>query len=152
MKKTLKILLTLIITCLCVACQTNNDPQTVSLVGEYQGAHYHITLDALGDKVIKQTQITTLNLDEYDETVKSAIQSSTENFKKIYGELDFTTYSVEYKDNQVVETIILDLSELDYIEQLVEAELLHYQGEDISFVSLKKTVKEFEDNYGLKKQ
>lgn len=153
MKKLFKLVFMLSLVITLVACgSSNKENNKVKLVGDMNGAYYEIILDAQGDKVITQTQITTITLADFDEDTQQLLIDSLEEYAKVYDEYDYVEYSSNMNDTEIIETIVLDLSKPKYIKELSEAGLLPIEGDKIvSYISLEKTVENIEE-MGLEKQ
>ena len=83
MKKLFKLVFMLSLVITLVACgSSNKENNKVKLVGDMNGAYYEIILDAQGDKVITQTQITTITLADFDEDTQQLLIDSLEEYAK----------------------------------------------------------------------
>lgn len=153
MKKLFKLVFMLSLAITLVACGSSGGKENqVTLVGDMNGAYYEITLDAKGDKVMKQTQVTTIDLSDYDEETQELLKDSIEEYEQIYEEYDYVTYSAQVSETELVETITMDLSKPKYIKELYDAGLLPIEGDKLVLeISLEKTVTNFE-NMGLTKK
>ena len=155
-KKFIKIVFTVLSLCLLVACgsASSDELKTVKLVGEANGVYIEVVLEAQGDKVLKQSQTSSLSIEGYDDATIESFEKALKEVLAVYEEFDFATYSYEIKDDSIIETITIDLSTKENIETVIETKLIDVEadGEDIDYISLKETVKNMEENLGLKQQ
>lgn len=158
LKKFTKMMLTVLSLCLLVACGSGSSDElkTVKLVGEANGVYTEVTLESQGDKVLKQSQTSTLSIEGYDEETIESFEKALKEVQTVYEDFDFATYSYEIKEDSIIETISMDLSTPENIKAVAEAQLLDVEidgeGEEAEYISLSETVKNMEDNLGLKKQ
>ena len=155
-KKFIKIMFTVLSLCLLVACgsASSDELKTVKLVGEANGVYTEVVLEAQGDKVLKQSQTSSLSIEGYDDATIESFEKALKDVLAVYEEFDFATYSYEIKDDSIIETITIDLSTKENIKTVIETKLIDVEadGEDIDYISLKETVKNMEENLGLKQQ
>ena len=158
MKKIIKMMITVLSLCLLVACgsASSDELKTVKLAGEANGVYTEVVLEAQGDKVLKQTQISSLSIEGYDDATIETFKETLKQVEALYEDFDFATYSYEIKEDTIIETITMDLSTKENIKAVADAQLLDIEtdgeGEEAEYISLKETVKNMEDHLGLKQQ
>ena len=153
MKNIIKVFALVLSLCLCVGCSSGNDElKTVKLAGEGNGVKTEMILEAKGDKVMTQTQISKMSLKDFDADTIKVVKDSLLEVEKMYNEYDFATYSYEITDTDIIENITIDFSTKENIKAIGEAGLVQIEGdsENTDFISLDQTVELLEKNLGLK--
>lgn len=111
---------------------------------ESMGMKIETKIEAKDDKVFKITQTSNMDIEKagYDEEqaedLGKQIASQYKSFKGL-------TYSYEVKKYVFSETLVYDLEMAD-LKELQVAGFISYNDEKISYVGLKETKKQYEDN------
>ena len=142
MKKLISILLTVIMVMSMVAC--GGTEQTVTLTYEENGLSYEYTMTAKGDVVKKITQKATIDLTQFPSESIGTFDETREETEKIFDKLSSATYTVDESDDEIVETIVLDVSSADKIEELTDAGVLEFDVDNANIISLEKTIQNLE--------
>lgn len=64
----------------------------------------------------------------------------TEQYGEEYAQYDCVTHSVSQKGNELLETIVIDTTDMDELYELSDVGLVPLELENASFISLEKTV------------
>lgn len=117
----------------------STDPQTVVLTTEQNGVPVEYQLDSLGDTVQTITQKSTVDCSMYTEEQISLFEASINEYAATYEAIEGVTYSSEFVDTNLVETICIDATNSDTLNSLSEQGLLPIDGTS-SKIPLKRTV------------
>ena len=139
MKKLLSIMIVAIMALSLIACG-GPEPQTATLKYEENGVVLEYTIDAADDEVEKITQVSTLDCSIYSEDELTLLEETLDEYAKIYEEYEAVTYSSEISDSNMIETIVIDVTNLDQMKELAEAGLVPLDDPDASFISFDKTI------------
>ena len=142
MKKILCAILTGLMLLSVTACG-NSEPTTVTLTMEQNGATIDYKLDAKGDVVQTITQTSTVDCSAYTEEQLAVIEESAGQYAASYEGIEGVTYSIETVDTNLVETIVIDATNSDSLQELSDLGLLPIEGSSSS-ISLEKTVENLE--------
>lgn len=137
MKKMLSAVLVCAVAVLTVGC--GQKEQSATLYKEQNGIRIESTYDAVGDRVMKITQTTTVSLENYNEDQKKQFESTCEQAEKLYDEVEGTTYQVTMTDSKMVEVLTIDASKPETLQELNEKNLLPIEG-NASALSFKKSI------------
>lgn len=119
--------------------------QSVTLVYEQEGVSMEYTLDATGDIVHTITQVSSVDCSLYTEEQVEMIQASIEEYAGVYEAYEGVEYTSSVEDGFMSETIKIDVSDKDTIDELSESGLLPIEGDgEVSLISLEKTVESLE--------
>ncbi|MBO5460862.1 MAG: DUF1307 domain-containing protein, partial [Ruminococcus sp.] len=121
----------------------NSEPTTVTLTMEQNGATIDYKLDAKGDVVQTITQTSTVDCSAYTEEQLAVIEESAGQYAASYEGIEGVTYSIETVDTNLVETIVIDATNSDSLQELSDLGLLPIEGSSSS-ISLEKTVENLE--------
>lgn len=137
MKKTV----TFILTCIFVMCFTGcNQAKTekVTLHIEDSGVIGQYALEAEDNVVHTITQTTTMDCTGFVEEQFAIIEEAIAEYKGIYESIEGVTYNVEITETSMVETLIIDASNMETVQSLSSQGLMPV--EDGDFIALDKTV------------
>lgn len=144
MKK--KIISVLAVCCLVfgiTACGGKEVKSAATCSIDQNGAKIQMIFDAKGDEITKITQESSMSLDGYSDEQIEMIQAAVEEASASYGDIEGVTYSSEEKDGQFVEKIVITTNK-DTLKEVIEAELLPVEGDNVTKLSLKETTKNLE--------
>lgn len=144
MKKVLCTILASLIFFTFTACGSEPEEKCVILTSEEDGITMDYQLDALDDTVQKITQTTTIDCSSFTEEEISIITSSVDEYRAAYEAIEGVTYSLETIDTDLVETITIDTTNSDSLQELNDSGLLPIDGTADS-ISLEKTVENLKE-------
>lgn len=144
MKKLLCTILSGLILFSLAACGTEPEEKSVVLTLEEDGTTIDYQLDALDDTVQKITQTSSVDCSAFTEEELSSVLDSADEYTAVYEDLECITYSVEIVDTKLVETIIIDTTNSDSLQELSDAGLLPIEG-SADTISLEKTVENLKE-------
>lgn len=139
MKKILCTILSGFILFSLAACGAEPEEKSVVLTLEEEGATVDYQLDALDDTVQKITQTSTIDCSAFAEEQLSSVLDNAEEYAAAYEEIEGVTYSIETVDSDLVETITIDLTKVDSLQELADSGLLPVES-DADSISFEKTV------------
>lgn len=145
MKKVLCTILASLIFFTFTACGTEPEEKCVILTSEEDGMTIDYQLDALDDTVQMITQTTTIDCSSYTEEEISIITSSVDEYRAAYEAIEGVTYSLETIDTDLVETITIDTTNSDSLQELNDSGLLPIDG-TADAISLEKTVENLKED------
>lgn len=145
MKKVLCTILASLIFFTFTACGTEPEEKCVILTSEEDGMTIDYQLDALDDTVQMITQTTTIDCSSYTEEEISIITSSVDEYRAAYEAIEGVTYSLETIDTDLVETITIDTTNSDSLQELNYSGLLPIDG-TADAISLEKTVENLKED------
>lgn len=140
MKKVLFSMAILLLTAGMMAACSDKE-ETATFAGEMDGTEVEVTLTHTGDKVIKQKEIGTTYYDDFGITkdeAKEIIEAQMESFEDVDGvEIDH-----EFKDDNMVESLVIDLEEIDFddFKSLFPEAEVDDEDDHISFKETKKNI------------
>lgn len=141
-----KILCAVLTTCMLfalTACGSKPESKTVVLTYDLSGTTIDYQLDALDDTVQKITQVSTVDCSAYSDEDLSIILESADEYAASYEVIEGVTYSIEVEDSNLIETIVIDTTNLDSLQELSDSGLLPIDG-DFDYISLEKTIENLE--------
>lgn len=141
-KKIVSLVLAGLMVFLMTACGAKEE--TAVLTYEQMGVLIEYRMDAKGDVVQKITQTSTLDCSAFSDDQVAVIEASLDEYAETYKKMDGVEYSSSKTGAVIVETIIIDATNKDTLEDLVKAGLLPIEGET-SKISLSKTIDNLED-------
>ena len=142
MKKIICTMLTAIMTLSMVAC--GGAKKTVTLTYEEAGMSCEYTMDAKGDAVKKITQVTTIDTSQFTSDILASLETTLEETKSIADGVDCVTYTVEQTETAYIETIILDVSSKDNIDEISDSGIMPLDVDNADYISLEKTTENME--------
>lgn len=120
--------------------------QTVKLSYSVVGVTMEYQLEAAGDRVKTITQNSVVDTSVYSEEEIQMILDSMNEFAGTYEAIEGVTYTTEATDETLTETLVIDATNRDTLQTLIEAGLLPMEGEEnFLFISLEKTVAGLEE-------
>ncbi len=113
MKKLLSLVLIIMLFLLAISCSSQKAEST-SYEASQKGITSKITYTHDGDKVLTQTAINTINYEESGLKDKDTAKQQLDPMVKKYEEIksDAISYSIDYQDKQVVQTIKIDFAKI----------------------------------------
>lgn len=126
------------------ACGSDPKTKTVILTLEESGTTIDYKLEALDDVVQKITQISTVDCSSFSDEELSIIQSSAKEYASAYEAIEGVTYSIDIDSTNLVETITIDTTNTDSLQELSASGLLPIDGTADS-ISLEKTVENLKE-------
>lgn len=126
------------------ACGTEPEEKSIILTLEEEGTTVDYQLDALDDTVQKITQTSTIDCSAFTEEQLSSVFDNAEQYTAAYEEIEGVTYSIETVDTDLVETITIDLTKIDSLEELSDSGLLSIEGEADS-ISFEQTIENLKE-------
>ena len=143
MKKLFCILCTFLLIFTMTACGGSREPQTATLELSVDGVTISYTLEAKGDIVQTMTQTSTLEKAAFTYADVDSFEASFAEYQALYNAIEGVTYSTESTDTELIETIVMDVSDSDTLEALVDQGLLPVEG-NTKRISLSGTVESLE--------
>lgn len=141
--KKIAILLTL---CLLAGCSGANDNTTTTVCSvEIEGLKTTNTLVANEDKIVSQKIENEMDYSAW-ELSEEDVKDAVETYKGLY-DIDGVSYEYEIKDNILTEKISVNFEKADF-DELKDVNLINTENENITYVSLEKTIESLED-YGF---
>lgn len=129
-----------------VETETDTDTQaaqgsaTVTLVtADDQGVYISMTFDAVDDQIQTITQVSKLDISGYDADSIAEVKISCDKAAKSFEEISGADYRYEQTEDELVETIMLDTSSKDNMDEIRAAGLLPVEGSG-DFLSLNETI------------
>lgn len=117
--------------------------QTATCTAEQNGVAMEIVIEAYNDIIQKWTQTSTISLEGVDDDTMAYLNALIETSKAMYAPFEKVSYTTTTTDTEMVEVVVIDMSDSDTIKSLVEEGLLPVEG-NASKLSLKLTVEGFE--------
>lgn len=113
---------------------------TVTLVtADDQGVYISMTFDAVDDQIQTITQVSKLDISGYDADSIAEVKISCDKAAKSFEEISGADYRYEQTEDELVETITLDTSSKDNMDEIRAAGLLPVEGSG-DFLSLNETI------------
>ena len=137
----MKKIVTLVLTCLFVLSFTGcNQAKTekITLHIEDSGVIGQYVLEAKDNVVHTITQTTTMDCTGFVEEQFAIIEEAIDEYKGIYDAIDGVTYNVEVTETSMVETLIIDTTNMETIKSLSSQGLMPVGDGD--FIALDETV------------
>ncbi len=144
MKKFLCTILASLIFFSLTACGTEPEEKSMILTLEEDGITVDYQLDALDDTVQKITQTSMIDCSAFAEEQISTVIDAVEEYTAAYEEIEGVTCSIETVDTDLVETITIDLTKIDSLEELSDSGLLSIEG-DADSISFEQTVESLKE-------
>lgn len=144
MKKILCTILASLIFFTFTACGAKPEEKCVILTSEENGITIDYQLDALDDTVQKITQTTTIDGSLFTEEQISIITSAADEYRATYKAIEGVTYSLETVDTDLIETITIDTTNSDSLQELNDSGLLPIDG-TTDAISLEKTIENLKE-------
>lgn len=142
MKKWMVICLTLLVALTLAAC--GGEESTTVMQIEENGVLSKITLEAEGDEVVKQTADNIITYAALGLNSKEEAEAAFGEVASSFQGIDGVTHSMDYQDDQVTETLIVDYGVADF-EEVAQLEGSTFDDTDADYISLEKTIELLED-------
>ena len=136
--------LTAILCVLCLAgCSNGGDTKTTVCTADMNGVSVTNSFESNGDEITRQT---VQNEMDYTTTGYSEEEMAqiAESYRSAY-DVKGVEYSYEFSGNMLIENITIDFTEADFNE-LMDAELITADGENVSYISLEQTLDSLESS------
>lgn len=144
MKKILCTILASLIFFTFTACGSEPEEKCVIFTSEEDGITIDYQLDALDDTVQKITQTTTIDGSLFTEEQISIIISAADGYRATCKAIEGVTYSFETVDTDLIETITIDTTNSDSLQELNDSGLLYIDG-TTDVISLEKTIENLKE-------
>ena len=143
MKKLLCAILSVFMILSLVAC--GGKETTTVLTMEQEGITINYELLAEGDVVKQITQTSILDGSAFDEATLDLMLESADGYKEAYEAYTGVSYTLEEDGTNLVETITIDTTDMDVLQELSDAGLVPMDTEGADVVSLEKTVENLKE-------
>lgn len=143
MKKIICVFIASILVFAMTACGGSKEPQSATLKLSVDGVTISYQLDAKGDIVQTMTQVSTLEKAAFTYADVDSFEASFAEYQVIYDAIEGVTYSTESTDTELIETIVMDVSDSDTLQALIDQGLLPVEG-NTKRISLSSTVESLE--------
>lgn len=140
MKKITGILMACILVLGLSACKAELTEDAGACTIEQNGVNIRMSFDAEGDKIVKIKQESVLSLEGYSEEDKAMIQVSIDQAAAEYKDIEGVTYTTEENGDEIVEKIEMNVGDKETLQAVVSAGLLPVDDEDVTELSLEKTL------------
>ena len=143
-KKLLALIMVMILAVSVVACGGDKE-KSVTLTMSQNGVTVDYTLEAKGDKVTKIKQVTTMDCSAYSDEDIEYLEEMLEAYSDYYEGFGCAKYSTKINNDKLVETITIDTTDMDGVQELSDAGLFPMTVDNADYISLEKSIESLKD-------
>lgn len=118
--------------------------ETVKLTTDTSGVKVEMQLEAKGDTIHTMTQTSTVEVGELTDEQKTLVEDEIKKAEANFADIKGAEYTYEFGDTELKETITIDMTDSDSLDQLSSKNLLPIEG-STSKISLKATKTNLEE-------
>ena len=144
MKKLLKsVAILLVVLSLFTLAGCGSKEESVTFKQETGEIEMVMTFDAKNDKVNHIHQESTIYLSSYVESQKEAFKEQAGTYEEKFANIEGVTYDMQIDGDNIIEIIDIQLND-ENLQELISQNLLPVTNSNIDYISLQKTIEQFE--------